>query len=137
MAAAPLVGPLDQQTHSAAALRVSSPIRIFLLFHKAIRAELDSLHRSAMALATNRGGGDIKQLKDKCHFLRSIYKHHCNAEDEVCAFLLSSLLVLSVSRGWYICCQLYLIVLFVQHFFSNLYLDGLFGARLAITLLEN
>ncbi|KAL9166519.1 hypothetical protein ABFS82_05G035100 [Erythranthe guttata] len=83
MAAAPLAGPLDQNGHSAAALRVSSPIRIFLFFHKAIRAELDGLHRSAMALATNRGGGDIKQLTEKCHFLRSIYKHHCNAEDEV------------------------------------------------------
>ncbi|KAI3453049.1 hypothetical protein Pfo_009712 [Paulownia fortunei] len=75
--------PVDQNGHSAAALRASSPIRIFLFFHKAIRAELDCLHRSAMALATNRSGGDIKQLMEKCHFLRSIYKHHCNAEDEV------------------------------------------------------
>ncbi|KAK4484224.1 hypothetical protein RD792_011447 [Penstemon davidsonii] len=83
MAATPVVAPVDQNGHSAAALSASSPIRIFLLFHKAIRAELDGLHRAAMALATNGSGGDIKQLMEKCHFLRSIYKHHCNAEDEV------------------------------------------------------
>ncbi|PIN00651.1 Zn-finger protein [Handroanthus impetiginosus] len=83
IAAAPVAAPVDQNGHSAAALRASSPIRIFLFFHKAIRAELDGIHRSAMALATNRSGGDIEQLMEKCHFLRSIYKHHCNAEDEV------------------------------------------------------
>lgn len=83
MAAAPVVAPVDQSVHSSAALRSSSPIRIFLFFHKAIRDELDGLHHTAMALATNRSGGDIKQLMEKCHFLRSIYKHHCNAEDEV------------------------------------------------------
>ncbi|KAK4409628.1 Zinc finger protein BRUTUS [Sesamum angolense] len=83
MAAEPVVTPVDQNGHSAAALRLSSPIRIFLFFHKAIRTELDGLHRTALALATNTSGGDIKQLMEKCHFLRSIYKHHCNAEDEV------------------------------------------------------
>ncbi|KAL0408886.1 UNVERIFIED_CONTAM: Zinc finger protein BRUTUS [Sesamum radiatum] len=83
MAAAPSAAPVDQSSHSAAALSVSSPIRIFLFFHKAIRSELDGIHRSAMALAMNGGGGDIKQLMEKCHFLRSIYKHHSNAEDEV------------------------------------------------------
>lgn len=85
MAAGPgpgLSAVVDQNGHSATGLRSSSPIRIFLYFHKAIRAELDGLHRAAMALATNRSGGDIKQLMEKCHFLRSIYKHHCNAEDE-------------------------------------------------------
>ncbi|KAL8531722.1 hypothetical protein ACS0TY_008353 [Phlomoides rotata] len=61
----------------------ASPIRIFLFFHKAIRAELDALHQLAMALATNTSGEDIKNFIDKCHFLHSIYKHHCNAEDEV------------------------------------------------------
>ncbi|KAL7090978.1 hypothetical protein ACP275_12G076700 [Erythranthe tilingii] len=86
IAAAPMMAPVDQNGHSAAgaaALKLSSPIRIFLFFHKAIRAELDGLHRTALALATNSSGGDIKQLAEKCHFLRSIYKHHCNAEDEV------------------------------------------------------
>ncbi|XP_051146044.1 zinc finger protein BRUTUS-like [Andrographis paniculata] len=81
--ASPVVAPVDQSSHAAAASRLSSPIRIFLFFHKAIRAELDALHRTALALATNRSGGDLKQLIEKCHFLRSIYKHHCNAEDEV------------------------------------------------------
>lgn len=85
IAAAPTVAPVDQNARAAATPRLSSPIRIFLFFHKAIRAELDGLHRTALALATNGSGGDIKQLMEKCHFLRSIYKHHCNAEDEVCA----------------------------------------------------
>ncbi|KAK2972912.1 hypothetical protein RJ640_026664 [Escallonia rubra] len=58
-----------------------SPIRIFLLFHKAIRSELDALHRTAVAFATDRLE-DIRPLLERYHFLRSIYKHHCNAEDE-------------------------------------------------------
>ncbi|MCE3051720.1 hypothetical protein HAX54_050588 [Datura stramonium] len=59
----------------------SSPIRIFLSFHKAIRAELDGLHRSAMAFATNQGTEIV--FTESGVTLRSIYKHHCNAEDEV------------------------------------------------------
>ncbi|KAK6134121.1 hypothetical protein DH2020_032121 [Rehmannia glutinosa] len=70
----------------------------FSFFHKAIRAELDGLHRTALALATNTSGGDIKQLMEKCHFLRSIYRHHCNAEDEVCAHVFS-LIMLCVRIG--------------------------------------
>lgn len=63
---------------------VKSPILIFLLFHKAIRSELDGLHRAAVAFATDEdSGADIKPLLERYHFLRSIYKHHCNAEDEV------------------------------------------------------
>eukprot|EP00257_Ricinus_communis_P020353 XP_015579561.1 zinc finger protein BRUTUS [Ricinus communis] len=61
---------------------LKSPILIFLFFHKAIRSELDGLHRAAMAFATSTGG-DIKPLLQRYHFLRAIYKHHCNAEDEV------------------------------------------------------
>ncbi|KAL6182863.1 hypothetical protein ACLB2K_044275 [Fragaria x ananassa] len=59
-----------------------SPILIFLFFHKAIRKELDALHRLAMAFATGKEA-DIKPLLERYHFLRSIYKHHSNAEDEV------------------------------------------------------
>ncbi|GMY15313.1 zinc finger protein BRUTUS isoform X1 [Fagus crenata] len=59
-----------------------SPILIFLFFHKAIRNELDALHRSAMAFATGKRS-DIRPLLERCHFLRSVYKHHSNAEDEV------------------------------------------------------
>ncbi|KAA8532686.1 hypothetical protein F0562_032719 [Nyssa sinensis] len=61
---------------------LKSPILIFLLFHKAIRSELDFLHRAAVAFATNQHS-DINPLLERYHFLRSIYKHHCNAEDEV------------------------------------------------------
>jgi zinc finger-like protein len=59
-----------------------SPILIFLFFHKAIRNELDALHRSAMAFATGKRS-DIRPLLERYHFLRSVYKHHSNAEDEV------------------------------------------------------
>ncbi|PON59014.1 hemerythrin-like [Trema orientale] len=63
---------------------LESPILIFLLFHKAIRSELDGLHRAAVALATNQeSGADIRPLIERYQFLRKIYKHHCNAEDEV------------------------------------------------------
>ncbi|KAJ8548283.1 hypothetical protein K7X08_030752 [Anisodus acutangulus] len=73
-------GPLNNRP--ATGVKGSSPIRIFLFFHKAIRTELDALHRSAMAFATNRDT-EIKPFMERCYFLRSIYKHHCNAEDEV------------------------------------------------------
>lgn len=59
-----------------------SPILIFLLFQKAIRSELDRLDAEATALATGFGG-DFKSLSKRFRFLFSIYKHHCNAEDEV------------------------------------------------------
>ncbi|OWM65131.1 hypothetical protein CDL15_Pgr008718 [Punica granatum] len=59
-----------------------SPISMFLYFHKAIRHELDALHKLAMAFATGRRE-DIQPLLERYKFLRSIYKHHSNAEDEV------------------------------------------------------
>lgn len=55
---------------------------IFLYFQKAIRSELDRLHRAAVELVTG-GGGDISALAERCRFLCDIYKHHCNAEDAV------------------------------------------------------
>ncbi|XP_068642965.1 zinc finger protein BRUTUS-like isoform X1 [Aristolochia californica] len=61
---------------------LQSPISIFIFFHKAIRSELDGLHRAAIAFVTE-SGDNIRPLSDRCHFLRTIYKHHCNAEDEV------------------------------------------------------
>ena len=69
---------------------LESPVLIFLLFHKAIRSELDGLHSAAVAVAvaTNQeSGADIKPLLERYQFLRAIYKHHCNAEDEVVFFL--------------------------------------------------
>lgn len=67
---------------SGSEMEVVSPILIFLFFHKAIRNELDVLHRSAMAFATGKRS-DILPLLERYHFLRSIYMHHSNAEDEV------------------------------------------------------
>ncbi|GAV65874.1 Hemerythrin domain-containing protein/zf-CHY domain-containing protein/zf-RING_2 domain-containing protein [Cephalotus follicularis] len=86
-----MAGPLNTIDPSSAPSKTSvknsamrSPILIFLFFHKAIKSELDGLHLAAMAFATNRdGGGDIGSLLERYHFLRAIYKHHCNAEDEV------------------------------------------------------
>ncbi|KAL5761283.1 hypothetical protein ACOSQ2_020121 [Xanthoceras sorbifolium] len=82
------VNPIDgASTQSKSCLKNSaskSPILIFLFFHKAIKLELDGLHRAALAFATNlESGGDITSLLQRYHFLREIYKHHCNAEDEV------------------------------------------------------
>ncbi|XVF50560.1 hypothetical protein PTKIN_Ptkin04bG0111000 [Pterospermum kingtungense] len=59
-----------------------SPILVFLLFHKAVRNELDALHRLALAFATGNSV-DIQSLFQRYGFLRSIYKHHSVAEDEV------------------------------------------------------
>uniref|UniRef100_A0A2C9VNG9 CHY-type domain-containing protein n=1 Tax=Manihot esculenta TaxID=3983 RepID=A0A2C9VNG9_MANES len=78
------VNPIDPSTPSKTSVKNSalkSPILIFLFFHKAIRSELDGLHCAAMNFAT--AGGDIKPLRRKYHFFCAIYKHHCNAEDEV------------------------------------------------------
>lgn len=78
------VNPIDPSTPSKTSVKNSalkSPILIFLFFHKAIRSELDGLHCAAMNFAT--AGGDIKPLLRKYHFFCAIYKHHCNAEDEV------------------------------------------------------
>ncbi|KAL9330220.1 hypothetical protein ACSQ67_005223 [Phaseolus vulgaris] len=59
-----------------------SPILIFLFFHKAIRNELDELHRLALAFATGNRS-DIQPLSERYRFLSSMYRHHSNAEDEV------------------------------------------------------
>ncbi|KAG6707158.1 hypothetical protein I3842_06G018200 [Carya illinoinensis] len=78
------VNPIDPSTSKAWVKNnpeLKPPILIFLFFHKAIRSELEGLHRAAVVFAT--GGGDIKPLSERYHFLRGIYKHHCNAEDEV------------------------------------------------------
>lgn len=82
------VTPIEgASTQSKACLKNSaskSPILIFLFFHKAIKSELDGLHRAALAFATNlETGGDISSLLQRYYFFRAIYKHHCNAEDEV------------------------------------------------------
>ncbi|KAG0483121.1 hypothetical protein HPP92_011205 [Vanilla planifolia] len=55
---------------------------IFVLFHKAIRSELDNLHRAALLFATD-GSGDVRWLLERCRFLFDVYRHHCDAEDAV------------------------------------------------------
>ncbi|XVF02261.1 hypothetical protein REPUB_Repub04eG0160800 [Reevesia pubescens] len=80
------LNPIDPSTSSKSCLKNSaskSPILLFLFFHKAIKAELDALHRAAMAFATNHQDADLTSLLERYHFLRAIYKHHCHAEDEV------------------------------------------------------
>ncbi|MBA0726698.1 hypothetical protein Golax_002508 [Gossypium laxum] len=80
------LNPIDPSTPSKSCLKNSaskSPILIFQFFHKAIKAELDALHRAAMAFATNHHDSDLTSLLERYHFLRTIYKHHCHAEDEV------------------------------------------------------
>ncbi|XP_050237589.1 zinc finger protein BRUTUS [Mercurialis annua] len=62
---------------------IKSPILIFLYFHKAIRNELDSLHRLALAFATGQSVVDVNSLFERYRFIRLIYNHHSNAEDEV------------------------------------------------------
>ena len=59
-----------------------SLLLIFLLFDKVIQKELDALHQLPMSFATGKRS-DIHPLLEWCHFLRLIYKHHSNAEDEV------------------------------------------------------
>ncbi|OVA12998.1 zinc finger protein [Macleaya cordata] len=78
------VNPVDPSSKSCLKNNpaLKSPILIFLFFHKAIRSELEGLHREAVAFATNQNG-NIRPLFERAHFLRAIYKHHCNAEDEV------------------------------------------------------
>ncbi|KAK9277135.1 hypothetical protein L1049_006674 [Liquidambar formosana] len=78
------VNPLDPSPAKTClnSSALKSPILIFLYFHKAIRSELDGLHRAAIAFATHQES-DIKPLLERYHFLRAIYKHHCNAEDVV------------------------------------------------------
>lgn len=77
-ASSPSVAPPIDDSGAA----VKSPILMFLYFHKAIRLELDCLHKAAVEFATC-GDGDIWSIKEKCIFLAEVYKHHCNAEDAV------------------------------------------------------
>ncbi|KAJ7943135.1 putative Zinc finger protein [Quillaja saponaria] len=81
------MNPVDSASRSKTCLKNSlmkSPILIFSFFHKAVRSELDGLHSAALDFATNQAvGSDIKPLLERCLFLRTIYRHHCNAEDEV------------------------------------------------------
>lgn len=59
-----------------------SPISQLIFFHKAIKAELNAFHRSAVAL--RRGAGaEAHAFLDRYRFIRAVYKYHSWAEDEV------------------------------------------------------
>ncbi|VAH63071.1 unnamed protein product [Triticum turgidum subsp. durum] len=78
----PLLPPPPPAAEAAAGSAAEAPMLIFLYFHKAIRAELESLHGAAVRLATERAG-DVGALAERCRFFVNIYKHHCDAEDAV------------------------------------------------------
>ncbi|KAK9063723.1 hypothetical protein SSX86_017595 [Deinandra increscens subsp. villosa] len=80
--AAALGGGTVNEIEPSSSNKSSCPVYIFLYFHKAIRLELDALHRSAIDFAAN-SDVEIQPMLKRYHFLRSVYKHHCNAEDEV------------------------------------------------------
>jgi zinc finger-like protein len=76
---APLIATLGM---GVSCVPLASPIIEFVFFHKAIRVEVDRLHRDALAV-DNGTEKDIQALIDRYRFLRTIYKHYCSAEDEV------------------------------------------------------
>eukprot|EP01018_Ginkgo_biloba_P031565 Gb_12708 [translate_table: standard] len=49
---------------------------------KVIRVEVERVHHEVMAIEKGIHT-KIQTLLDRCHFLRVVYKHHNNAEDEV------------------------------------------------------
>lgn len=73
---------MSTTTNTAA---ISSPILVFLFFHKAIRAELERLYKDALAIEKGEGK-EFEALSSRYEFLRVVYMQHSNAEDEVCAF---------------------------------------------------
>ncbi|KAH7835344.1 hypothetical protein Vadar_025284 [Vaccinium darrowii] len=100
-----MAGPVNQSNNNNKASKcvknsaLRSPILIFLYFHKAIQTELDGLHRATVAFANNQESDDMNLLLRQCHFLRSIYKHHCSAEDEV-IFIALDIRVKNVARTY-------------------------------------
>lgn len=60
----------------------SSPILVFLFFHKAIRAELERLYKDALAVEKGEDK-EFQALFSRYEFLRVVYTQHSNAEDEV------------------------------------------------------
>ncbi|KAH6558906.1 hypothetical protein KP509_1Z038300 [Ceratopteris richardii] len=73
---------LVQKSGSRGSGGISSPILVFLLFHKAIRAELEHLYKDAVAVEKGREQ-EIEALLHRYEFLHVVYTQHSNAEDEV------------------------------------------------------
>ncbi|EFJ08658.1 hypothetical protein SELMODRAFT_447967 [Selaginella moellendorffii] len=60
------------------------PMFVIVYFHKAIRLELERIHETAMSMDRS-SGQDFRSLAERYNFLREIYEHHSQAEDEVIA----------------------------------------------------
>lgn len=60
------------------------PIRFHILFHAAIRAELDRLDEEVRRIeAQPVGAKDFHALGLRCQFLHDVYQYHSRLEDEV------------------------------------------------------
>lgn len=60
------------------------PIRFHILFHAAIRAELDRLDEEVRRIeAQPVGAKDFRALGLRCRFLHDVYQYHSRLEDEV------------------------------------------------------
>ncbi|GMH21955.1 hypothetical protein Nepgr_023798 [Nepenthes gracilis] len=60
-----------------------SPILLLVLLHKAIRAEISELRRLVVAAEENGACYLEVDIRRRFDFLKSVYKYHCAAEDEV------------------------------------------------------
>ncbi|MCO5596270.1 hypothetical protein L7F22_050330 [Adiantum nelumboides] len=84
----PILGPYFRDdgllgtTVPTNAATVSSPILVFLFFHKAIKAELEHLYRDALAVEKGEKE-EFQALFRRYEFLQIVYTQHSNAEDEV------------------------------------------------------
>ncbi|KAK3226051.1 hypothetical protein Dsin_005913 [Dipteronia sinensis] len=78
--------PPPQVSDSLSGVRLTdAPILLLVYFHKALRAELFDLRRTAAA-ALERGSYNhelILKLHRRFEFLKLVYKCHCETEDEV------------------------------------------------------
>ena len=94
----------------AAAEDAPPPIRFHVLFHAAIRAELDRLDEEVKRLETQTTAcaEDIDALALRCRFLHDVYQYHSRLEDEV-----SSRLVRLAPAGRRLACVLHQPVLAV------------------------
>lgn len=68
-----------------------APIQFLVYFHKALRAELNELHRAAEDLKERISGGCrrelISEFSRRFEFLKVVYKYQCTAKDEVIYFV--------------------------------------------------
>ena len=81
-----------RRDENGAATTPSGPAPINFFYghlHNSIRAELDDLAQSVLALEAGAGEGEqmqqerLSSLKARYHFLEQVYKYHSSVEDEV------------------------------------------------------